>query len=584
MARAVLALCLVATVQGKTFRFTAIGDWGMGGIYAGHHAEVTSAMSLHHVAEEFDTQFVINVGDQLYMPEVNLGMQQSFYSTWARKGANKGGVWFCTRGNHDNHRPQMEHTRVNPNWWFPSEHYTRLVETGLGFNVQVWGLDSNAGPPSWLERSLSSSTARWKFFTTHFPFANAGRHKRVQPPVHYANVAKRYGVQAVFSGHDHIVQICVHQGVLFITTGATSRGAMMARPVDGDKSQFVYTLGTKSSIGMHGITTFELTKNVIWGSTHGHFAMVHEFTSVWDWPRAYARYKSHSMRTRLSGGHTPGADSRFPPPSVILEYLRKEAEEAGEAGNISSTSQATPSTPETSAPSRLVDTSTEHEKEQFDKEKKQMEEAAKEADQKMIESRPVPVPTPPEGLRGATYVVASECTHCVGPSMEYPMTVWIQGVPTDEKHKLFLAYSKAACSSNDLQQAVGVGDKTVRVLTEAIQRFTPKGDIIEAKSIYVCVSQDGGDTYAAIPQADSRILAFSLYPKPAARTGDEGSAVVKNYSYNSPSSVELRISSPASGSSSSNAVLWVVVVLLLFALPVAWVMGRSQGRSDLSSG
>eukprot|EP00756_Hemistasia_phaeocysticola_P061207 Hpha_TRINITY_DN4699_c0_g1::TRINITY_DN4699_c0_g1_i1::g.97173::m.97173 len=588
MARAAALLGVVAAVHGKTFRFTALGDWGMGGVYAGNCAEVLSAQSYHHVAAEFDTQFVINVGDQLYMPDVGTGIQQSFYSTWIQKGAHKGGVWFCVRGNHDNHVPQMQHTRVNPNWWFPAEHFTRTVDTNLGFGIQIWALDSNSGGgPGWLERSLGASKARWKFFTTHFPYINSGRHKRVPAPTHFANIAKRYGVQIVFCGHDHIVQVCVQQGVLFITTGATSRGAMMARPVDADKTHFVYTMGVKTSIGNHGITQFEVTKNVIWGSIHGHQSMVYEFTSVWDWPTKFSRYRSFRQTGRLSGGVSVGSDSRLPPRSVILQYLQEEADSpAPGAGNASSDdTPATPAPPQTSSPSRPVDTSPEHEKKQLEEEKKEQAEEAQKADAQVTA-----MPTPPEGLRGATYVVASECKLCVGPSVNQPFTLWVQGVPTDEKHNVFLAYSSSACQAADLVGAVG-GENSVRVLTEAVQRFTPRGELTESVPVFVCVSQDGGKTYAAIPQGDSGVLAFTLYPEPPVRAGENedpkgmrGNTAVKNHGYNRPGNVELRLPSLPDSSrsdSSSNGVLWFIVMLLIIAIPVAWNMGRARGRNDL---
>eukprot|EP01062_Namystynia_karyoxenos_P055850 TRINITY_DN46864_c0_g1_i1.p1 TRINITY_DN46864_c0_g1~~TRINITY_DN46864_c0_g1_i1.p1 ORF type:complete len:623 (+),score=170.25 TRINITY_DN46864_c0_g1_i1:124-1869(+) len=567
-AAAICAAAALPDVAALTFRYTALGDWGMGGYPAGNGAEILSAMCFHDVAQEFDTQFTVNVGDQLYMTDVTGGLEQSWRQTWRRPGSHGGGMWMCTRGNHDNFPPQVSYTVQDPTlWWFPAAFWTRKVDTNQGYSVQVWGLDSNGGGTDngWLERSLRASTARWKLFTTHFPFANAGRHKRVGPPIHMANMAKQYGVQVMFQGHDHIVQVCMHQGVAFVTTGATSRGAMMARPIDGDKSKFVFTLGTKTSVGQHGITQFQMTRNVMWGSIHGHGSMVYEFQTVWDWPMVYNRnrYKPEDGSNR---------DSALPSRKTLMEYLLKEADEIA-AGNVTTSEGVpvpqTPAPPATPAPTNKVDTSAAAERSQLEAEQHQQTEAE-------VSQMAEVTSTPVDPIRAARYVVASECKGCAGPSMQTPMTVWVQGLQMTPKHRIFLSFEEDACRSGDTMQAVG-GPQAVVTPSGPVHRFVPEGQVNAPTPAYVCLSGDEGKSYAAIHQADSGVTAFTLFPEPPPQRpplpGSRHTAA--NYGYARPGVVELTLP-PAGPDTGHHAALWMMGGLLVAGLPAAWYLGRQS--------
>eukprot|EP01065_Artemidia_motanka_P035727 TRINITY_DN43621_c0_g1_i1.p1 TRINITY_DN43621_c0_g1~~TRINITY_DN43621_c0_g1_i1.p1 ORF type:complete len:578 (+),score=143.00 TRINITY_DN43621_c0_g1_i1:170-1903(+) len=567
------AAAALPLASAKTFRFIALGDWGMGGLPAGNAAEVLSARCYHDVTAEFDSQFTINVGDQLYMTDVRDGLDKSWRQTWKKKGSHGGGMWMCARGNHDNFGPQVSFTRDAPDtWWFPNVYWTRTMDTNQGYKIQVWSLDSNGGGSDnrWLENTLSQSTARWKFFTTHFPFANSGRHKRVGPPIHMAGIAKKFGVQIMFQGHDHIVQVCMHQGVAFVTTGATSRGAMMARPIDEDKTKFVFTMGVKTSVGQHGITQFEVTKYVLWGSVHAHGSMVYEFNTVWDWPLVYGRTRNRPK--------TGNPDAGLPPRRILMQYLQEEAEEL--AGGKSSGGEpvaATPAPPPTPAPTNAVDTSASADAEKLKKEKEEQAQAVI----TQIESMPTPPPVSTDPIKAARYVVGAECKKCLGPSMKNPFTIWIQGATLTSKHKMFLAFTEAACRAGDLEQALG-GKAAVRDLTEPVQRYNPQGELPSPSPVFVCGSSDG-QTYFPIPQADSGVTGFTLYPEPPPSPNLPPSVqkltVHANEGYYRPGVAHLTPSPPAVDEGLSSSTM-LMGGMLLVCVPVAWYLGKQNGRQE----
>src|SRR5206468_10104446 len=77
----------------------------------------------------------------------------------------------------------------------------------LFVSVAVFGTDYSPGSPQyqWLERTLASSTQPWKFVFMHWgPYSCSivhGSNMTVREVL--APLFERYGVDIVFSGHDH---------------------------------------------------------------------------------------------------------------------------------------------------------------------------------------------------------------------------------------------------------------------------------------------------------------------------------------------------------------------------------------------
>jgi 3',5'-cyclic AMP phosphodiesterase CpdA len=101
--------------------------------------------------------------------------------------------------------------------------------------LELFMLDSTAcdrAQLGWVEQQLQASTARWKLAVLHHPLYSSGKkhgsdlelRRKLEP------LFVRYGVQAVFSGHDHIYERTKpQQGVHYFVTGArgkTRRGGV----------------------------------------------------------------------------------------------------------------------------------------------------------------------------------------------------------------------------------------------------------------------------------------------------------------------------------------------------------------------
>ncbi len=71
----------------------------------------------------------------------------------------------------------------------------------------------------WLEEDLRNSTATWKVAAFHHPpYASSSRDTR-NLRRHLVPLLERYGVQVVFSGHDHFYERSRKRGIYYIVTG-----------------------------------------------------------------------------------------------------------------------------------------------------------------------------------------------------------------------------------------------------------------------------------------------------------------------------------------------------------------------------
>eukprot|EP00756_Hemistasia_phaeocysticola_P037605 Hpha_TRINITY_DN16706_c1_g21::TRINITY_DN16706_c1_g21_i1::g.78799::m.78799/K14379/ACP5; tartrate-resistant acid phosphatase type 5 len=507
----------------KTFRYIALGDFGTGGYKWGSTAELSCALQFHELAAEVDAQFTISVGDNSYVPPLE-GMRDSFEDTWNREGSHGGGTWFAAAGNHDQIGPQINYhsakTEKDKKWYLPATKYTVKLDTGLGFKVQIWNVDSNdngQGQRPWLKDGLQNSDARWKIIITHFPWTNSGRHARVSSPGWIAQEAKAGGAQVSFCGHDHILQTNIHEGVAFVTTGAVARGGMMARPIEQDKTEFIWTLGLKTSVPGHGMMSLQLTKDVMWGTTWAYGGVVHEFVTVWDWPKVWRDHKPE-------GGGKPEAS--FPSPSVVKSYLAKSSPAPASAPSAPipmppAIPPPEPTPPPVPPPNKAKSLA-----------------LALIAQSEAASTTPPPPELPklsPEQQKAvaaasqAFYLVSSECVTCSGPTAGKPLTVWIQGAKKEDV-KVFLGFTERGCSEEP--RAPVPGASPTEVPKSGVVKFTPRLEAGASIAVYVCLSVDGGKAYAPVRQAESGLSGFMLLPpqpEPA-----EGKAVPWNAARSNP--------------------------------------------------
>jgi len=196
-------------------KFAAIGDMGTG---EGPQYEVADRMNTERQRFPFD--FVIMLGDNIYGGSSPKDFERKFERPY--KGLLDASVkFYASLGNHDNPNERF-YKPFNMNG---SNYYT--FKKG---NVRFFALDSNymdARQLAWLQKELQDSgTGDWKICFFHHPLYSSGK-------THGSSIELRslieplfikYGVDAVFSGHDHVYErVKPENGIYYFTEGSSGQ-------------------------------------------------------------------------------------------------------------------------------------------------------------------------------------------------------------------------------------------------------------------------------------------------------------------------------------------------------------------------
>ena len=218
----------------ESLKFAVIGDNGTGDT---PQYEVGAKMA--EARTTFPFEMVIMLGDNLYGRQNPIDFVTKFQKPYAAI-LNAGVLFFASLGNHDNPA-----NRFYPGFNMAGERYYTYTKK----DVQFFVLDSNAMDPqqlAWLDNALKQSIARWKICYFHHPlYSNGGRHgSEVELRVVLEPLFVKYGVNVVYSGHDHIYErIKPQKGITYFvngSSGALRRGdtrpnAMTAAYFDQDQ-------------------------------------------------------------------------------------------------------------------------------------------------------------------------------------------------------------------------------------------------------------------------------------------------------------------------------------------------------------
>ena len=307
-------------VGADALQFAVIGDWGTGGWPTNSADEIRSAKMLNEVCGRIKCNFTLSCGDNIYVGNVMQGLHDSFEMMFDEST----GPFFPSIGNHDNVGPQLEYAIKHPKWKFPKRFYSfKLPIDESGYAVEVFAVDTTDGGLGggaqyrWLENGLHESTARWKFIFGHYPTVGSGRHKRVGTVGRIPALMKKYGAQAYFYGHDHIVEISNGDGRIYGLSGGMARGGMMNRGIGGGSRRFTLTGPSeynqyKQDWGDHGFFTGDLSPNVLTLSVwHQAGGVQYEFSVTWDW---ILKADNASAAQR----------QQWPGPDIINKALREE--------------------------------------------------------------------------------------------------------------------------------------------------------------------------------------------------------------------------------------------------------------------
>jgi hypothetical protein len=204
----------------EVLRFIVFGDSGKGDT-AQH--ELARMMAAHHWNQFYDTALMM--GDNIYPdgnPEDIPAKFERPYAELLRRGVS----FHAVLGNHDVRKGREAQTNYRNFNMGGRAYYSFTKGDGL---VEFFALDSNRfdfQQRYWLEGALRASQAKWKIAFFHHPlYSSAEKHgSDFDLRVDLEPLLVKYGVDAAFSGHDHIYERTKpQQGVQYFTSGAGAK-------------------------------------------------------------------------------------------------------------------------------------------------------------------------------------------------------------------------------------------------------------------------------------------------------------------------------------------------------------------------
>jgi predicted MPP superfamily phosphohydrolase len=194
-----------------SLKMAVIGDNG-----TGDPPEYDVGRQMATAREKFPFDVVLMLGDNMYGRQSPEDFVTKFERPYAPLIA-AGVEFYATLGNHD--KPD---NRFYKPWHMNGARYYTFVKK----NVRFFVLDTNyidRAQYDWFEGALKSSQDAWKICYFHHPlYSDAGRHgSQVDMRVMLEPLLVKYGVQAVFSGHDHVYErIKPQKGITYFVSGA----------------------------------------------------------------------------------------------------------------------------------------------------------------------------------------------------------------------------------------------------------------------------------------------------------------------------------------------------------------------------
>ncbi|CAE7275255.1 ACP5 [Symbiodinium natans] len=234
--------------------FLAVGDWG------GHsdhhpttHGQVEAAAGMAKVAKDKGAEMVLLLGDNFYDHGVQSTNSPRFSETFEEvycKGDLPDLPFWVVAGNHDhrgNVSAQLAYSRDSRQWNFPSLYYNLTYDwkasTGAPRTLELLMLDTIllAGPSDdsclgcelpgphstvhaeaewqWLAEKLNSSTADFLWVAGHYPIYSAGSDGTTRVLVQKLLPLLRAHGAHYLSGHDHMLEHIVVDGVEMFLSG-----------------------------------------------------------------------------------------------------------------------------------------------------------------------------------------------------------------------------------------------------------------------------------------------------------------------------------------------------------------------------
>src|SRR5215510_3435979 len=194
-----------------SLKFAVLGDNG-----TGEKPEYDVGQRMAAARTTFPFDMVLMLGDNMY------GRQdpQDFVTKFERPYAallQAGVLFYATLGNHDD-----QNNRFYKAFNMGGERYFTFVKK----NVRFFVLDTNQLDPkqqAWFNEALQRSDDRWRICFFHHPiYSDAARHgSDVSLRVVLEPLLVKYGVDVVFSGHDHVYErLKPQKGITYFVSGS----------------------------------------------------------------------------------------------------------------------------------------------------------------------------------------------------------------------------------------------------------------------------------------------------------------------------------------------------------------------------
>jgi 3',5'-cyclic AMP phosphodiesterase CpdA len=185
----------------------------------GERPQFEVAAQMTALRDTYSYDMVLMVGDNLYGRQRPEDIAAKFDRPYAPL-LQRGVLFYGALGNHDD--PE---TRRYPAFHMDGERYYTFARGAVRFVV----LDTNIMDRkqlAWAETTLAGIAEPWKIAIFHHPlYSNARRHgSNVQLRTLLEPLLARAGVNAVFSGHDHVYErIAPQKGVTYFVTGSSGK-------------------------------------------------------------------------------------------------------------------------------------------------------------------------------------------------------------------------------------------------------------------------------------------------------------------------------------------------------------------------
>jgi predicted MPP superfamily phosphohydrolase len=201
-------------LEHNSVRLAVIGDNGTGdqGQY-----DVAQQMEIYRKLVGYD--FVIMLGDNIYGGHHPKDFERKFEEPY-KPLLDAGVKFYASLGNHDNSN-EIQYKPFNMN----GQRYYSFKKG----DVQFFVLDSNYMDPTqldWIQRQLSESGAKWKICYFHHPLYSDGKFHGADVDLRkqLAPIFAKYGVNAVFSGHDHVYErFKPEEGIYYFLLGSSGQ-------------------------------------------------------------------------------------------------------------------------------------------------------------------------------------------------------------------------------------------------------------------------------------------------------------------------------------------------------------------------